>query len=126
MVSRIDKIGGAIRQEYDIIAPYRIEKGGGSAYGGKWRPNPNKPQDARYWGNPGEIKTTVMNNGDIFKTKIGNDGRAEIERHETDHNRSDKHTDPMTTKLIGITLMSILYLAHQSIILMSHRNLNNM
>ena len=93
------KIGGTIRQEYDIMEPYRIGKGGGSAYGGKWRPNPNKPQDARYWGNPGEIKTTIMNNGDIFKTKIGSDGRAEIERHETDHNRSDKHTNPHDHKM---------------------------
>ena len=74
-------------------------KGGGSAYGGKWRPNPNKPQDQRYWGKPGEIKTTIMRNGEIFRTKIGNDGRAEIERHETDHNRGDKHTNPHDHKI---------------------------
>jgi len=66
----------------------------GSAYGGKWRPNPNKPQDQWYLGNPGEIKTTIMPNGEIYKTKIGNDGHAEMERHETDHGRGDKHTDP--------------------------------
>lgn len=70
------------------------DKGMGSAYGGKWRPNPNKPQDQRYLGNPGEIETTIMPNGETYKTKIGSDGRAEMERHETDHGRGDKHTDP--------------------------------
>ena len=88
------KIGETYRPECDTIEPYLIGgayKGGGSAYGGKWRPNPNKPQDQRYWGKPGEIKTTIMRNGEIFRTKIGSDGRAEIERHETDHNRGDKH-----------------------------------
>lgn len=76
------------------MEPYRIGKGGGSAYGGKWRPSPNKPEDQRYIGKPGEIKTTVMNNGDIFKTKIGPDGRAEIERHNTDHGKPWAHTNP--------------------------------
>ncbi len=88
------KIGGTNTQKYDTMEAYRIGKGGGSAFGGEWRPNPNKPQDSRYLGNPGEIKTTIMKNGDVFKTKIGADGRAEKERHETSHNRSDKHTNP--------------------------------
>lgn len=37
------KIGETYRPECDTIEPYRIDgtyKGGGSAYGGKWRPNP--------------------------------------------------------------------------------------
>ena len=96
------KIGETYRPERDTIEPYLIGgayKGGGSAYGGKWRPNPNKPQDQRYWGKPGEIKTTIMRNGEIFRTKIGSDGRAEIERHETDHNRGDKHTNPHDHKI---------------------------
>lgn len=88
------KIGGSFLQNYDTMSVYMIGKGGGSAYGGQWRPNPNKPQDSRYLGTPGEIKITIMRNGDVFKTKIGPDGRAEKERHETDHNRSDMHTDP--------------------------------
>lgn len=96
------KIGETYRPERDTIEPYLIGgayKGGGSAYGGKWKPNPNKPQDKRYWGKPGEIKTTIMRNGEIFRTKIGSDGRAEIERHETDHNRGDKHTNPHDHKI---------------------------
>ena len=96
------KIGETYRPERDTIEPYLIGgayKGGGSAYGGKWKPNPNKPQDKRYWGKPGEIKTTIMRNGEIFRIKIGSDGRAEIERHETDHNRGDKHTNPHDHKI---------------------------
>ena len=88
------KIGGANHTFCDTMDVYMIGKGGGSAYGGKWRPNPNKPQDQRYLGNPGEIKRTIMNNGDVYKTKMGPDGRAEMERHETNHNRGDKHTNP--------------------------------
>ena len=88
------KINSGSSGNRDTIEPYLIGKGGGSAYGGKWRPNPNKPQDQRFLGSPGEIKTTVMKNGETFKTKIGDSGRAEIERHETDHGRSDKHSNP--------------------------------
>ena len=88
------KIGGANHTFCDTMDAYMIGKGGGSAYGGKWRPNLNKSQDQRYLGNPGEIKRTIMNNGDVYKTKMGPDGRAEMERHETNHNRGDKHTNP--------------------------------
>ena len=35
-----------------------------------------------------------MKNGETFKTNLGDSGRAEIERHETDHGRSDKHSNP--------------------------------
>lgn len=90
------KIGGQSPSVYDTIVPF-IDvqlKGGGSAYGGKWRPNPNKPADQRYVGTPGEIKTTIMLNGDVFQTKIGPDGKAIMERHHTVHHRPDKHTNP--------------------------------
>ncbi|MEG1447806.1 MAG: DUF4417 domain-containing protein [Oscillospiraceae bacterium] len=70
-------------------------KGMGSAFGGKWRPSPNKPQDQRFLGKPGETKNTIMPNGEKYTTKIGNDGKATTERHNTDHNRSHTgHTDP--------------------------------
>ena len=87
------KIGGAIRQNYDILEPYMVGKGGGSAYGGKWRPSPKKPEDQRFLGNPGEIKSTFKN-GYWVETKIGEDGRATVERHYTDHNQPWAHTDP--------------------------------
>ena len=44
------RIGCAPRQEYDIMAPYRIGKGGGSAYGGDYKPA--KPEDERLSANP--------------------------------------------------------------------------
>ncbi|RPF42257.1 hypothetical protein EDD70_2597 [Hydrogenoanaerobacterium saccharovorans] len=69
-------------------------KGMGSAFGGNWKPSPNKPQDERFLGKPREIKTTYDKKGNKFETKIGNDGRAIKERHYTDHNRPDKHTNP--------------------------------
>lgn len=116
------KIGGANHTFCDTMDAYMIGKGGGSAYGGKWRPNPNKPQDQRYLGNPGEIKRTIMNNGDVYKTKMGPDGRAEMERHETNHNRGDKHTNPHDHRISWIQ-MNIRFQVRRSIIRMVHQNL---
>ena len=90
------KIGGKSHVDYDTIEPYLLggaSKGGGSAYGGKWRPNPKKPEDQRFLGKPGEIKTTYKN-GYRVDTKIGEDGRAVMERHYTDHKQPKAHTDP--------------------------------
>ena len=78
-------------------------KGMGSAFGGKWRPNPSKPADQRYIGIPGEIKRTIMPNGDVYQTKIGPDGRAVMERHHTVHNRPDKHTNPHDHEILWST-----------------------
>ena len=36
------KIGSTSSNHRDTIEPYLIGKGGGSAYGEKWKPNPNK------------------------------------------------------------------------------------
>lgn len=93
------KIGGAIQPKHDIMEPYRIGKGGGSAFGGKWKPSPNKPEDQRYLGEPGSTKTTTMRNGDVYQTKIGSDGRAEMERHNTDHGKPWAHTNPHDHKI---------------------------
>ena len=93
------KIGGAIHREYDIMEPYRVGKGGGSAYGGGWKPSPNKPEDQRYLGEPGSINTTTTKNGEVFQTKIGSDGRAEMERHNTDHGKPWAHTNPHDHKI---------------------------
>ena len=64
----------------------------GSAYGGVWKPA--KPDDERFLGEPGEIKTTYDRNGVRIDTKIGEDGRAIKERHYTDHKNSSKHSSP--------------------------------
>ena len=87
------KIGGAKQNICDTIDVYMIGKGGGSAFGGKWRPSPKKPEDQRFLGRPGEIKTTYKN-GYRVETKIGEDGRATVERHYTDHKQPWAHTDP--------------------------------
>jgi hypothetical protein len=44
---------------------------------------------ARFWGEPGEI----IPNG-YRLTKIGDDGRAVMERHLTDHGNPKKHSNP--------------------------------
>lgn len=88
------KMGGAPRQDCDIIGSYLIGKGGGSAYGGEWRPNPDKPEDNRLIGTPGEIKVTYKKDGTKIETKIGPDGRAVMERHHTTYPNPKYHTDP--------------------------------
>ena len=43
------QMGGTFRKECDMLEAYRIggtTKGGGSAYGGKWKPS--KPEDERF------------------------------------------------------------------------------
>ncbi len=76
------------------------DKGMGSASGGgnkpsEWKPNPNKPDDSRFLGTPGEMKETIVKNGDKYRTKIGENGRAVRERHYTTHNREHTgHTNP--------------------------------
>ena len=74
-------------------------KGAGSASGGRsgWRPSPNKPEDGRYLGKPGEVKETIIETRKgTYKvsTKIGNNGKAIMERHWTNHNRPWLHSDP--------------------------------
>lgn len=95
------KIGGRPYSCCDILYPYRIgdsfQKGGGSAYGGEWRPHPDKPDDKRFLGEPGSTnrsRVKTKQGGYDRDTKIGNDGKATRERHYSDHNRGDKHTNP--------------------------------
>jgi len=90
------KMGGAERSEYDTINPYLIGKGGGSAYGGEWRPP--KPEDERLLGQPGEIKTTYPY-GYRIDTKIGPDGRAVAERHYTERPNAKRHSNPHDHKI---------------------------
>lgn len=88
------KIGSTYRPNYDIMEPYRIGKGGGSAYGGEWKPSPNKPADQRFLGEPGQIIQQSYS-----KTHIGNDGKADYERHETIHSNPNAHTNPHDHKI---------------------------
>lgn len=82
------KSGYVLKNDIDL-------KGMGSAFGGDWQPH--KPDDARFLGEPGEIKQSQSNGkrgGYPRETKIGADGRATRERHYTDHDSPSKHSDP--------------------------------
>lgn len=73
------------------------EKGNGSVHGGQWRPNPDKPWEERFFGKPGEIKKTFIptkKGGYWVSTKIGDDGKATIERQFTDHGNASTHSNP--------------------------------
>lgn len=69
-----------------------IEKGSGSAFGGRWKPK--KEEDERYIGQPGEIKVTYTRTGYKRLTKIGEDGYAVRERHFSVHSHPNSHTNP--------------------------------
>lgn len=80
------------------IPSQKEEKGMGSVYGGEWQPNPDKPDDARFIGEPGEVKTTTATNSQgksyTRQTHIGKDGKADFERHNTDHGKPHAHSNP--------------------------------
>lgn len=91
------KIGGAPALSYDTMEPYRMDKGGGSAYGGKWRPNPNKPNEVILQGPPNTIQRiflTMSKGGYWVQVKYGSDGWAIKVRHETTHFPNHQHTNP--------------------------------
>lgn len=91
------KNGGAIPVNHDIMEPYRIGKGGGSAYGGKWRPNPNKPNDKIYFGEPNTVQRyyiSTRKGGYRIQVKYDENGRAVSIRHETGHAPGSGHSDP--------------------------------
>ena len=73
------------------------EKGMGSSRGGEWRPK--KEEDERFLGKPGEVKRTFVSQGYWKLTKIGDDGRAVMERHLTDHGCPQKHSFPHDHKI---------------------------
>ena len=75
------------------------EKGMGNSRGGAWRPSPNKPNDQRFIGKPGEKKIVYNRKGEKIETKIGEDGRAVIERHYSDHHNPKSHTNPHDHKI---------------------------
>lgn len=93
------KIGGTNRAECDMMEPYRLGsswKGGGSAYGADWKPP--KPADFRLVGVPGSINYSYTKNGELYQTHIGAYGYADMERHNTTHDRDD-HTNPHDHKI---------------------------
>lgn len=88
------KIGGQPTVSYDTITPF-IDvslKGGGSAYGGKWKPA--KAADERFLGQPGETKPNYTTKGDKIETHIGPEGKADYEIHHSDHGSPGYHKNP--------------------------------
>ena len=96
-----------------------IQTGMGSAYGGQWKPK--KPEDERFLGEPGEIKTTYKNNYRID---------TKWERMVVQYVRGIMLTTTgpinirirMTTILIGIQIEEILCRDRLSIIQTDHLN----
>lgn len=91
------KIGGANDQVCDTMDAYRIGKGGGSAYGGEWRPNPDKPNELILRGEPNSIKKFFIQTkgkGYWVHVKYNGLGRAIKIRHYTDHGNPSKHSIP--------------------------------
>lgn len=96
------KIGGSILQNYDIMEPYRIGKGGGSAYGGQWKPNPDKPADMAFVGEPNSRQRHYIpakKGGYWVEGKYNENGKADIIRHETDHGNHSGHSNPHDHKI---------------------------
>ena len=85
--------GIIIKRGYLISA----DKGMGSAYGAQWKPNPNKPQDMVFVGQPNTIQRIYIptkGGGYWAVSKIGDDGWAIAIRHETEHNPNENHSNP--------------------------------
>lgn len=77
-----------------------IYKGGGSAFGGSWKPK--KESDKHYLGNPNSfqrIHKDGKHGGYDILVKYDKNGRAVTERHFTDHYRPDKHSNPHDHKI---------------------------
>jgi len=91
------KIGGYAPDNCDTMSSYMVSAGGGSAYGGDWKPS--KPEDYRLIGKPGEIKITYAKDGTRIETKIGADGRAVAERHYSSNPNQKYHSNPHDHKI---------------------------
>ena len=74
---------------------FYVVKGGGSAYGGGWKPK--KENDKRFIGKPNTTRDNHVNTkegGYKVSDSYDENGLATQERHYTDHNRGDLHTNP--------------------------------
>ena len=55
--------------------------------------------DYRFVGTPGSISNSYTRDGELYQTHIGEDGYADMERHNTDHDRPG-HSNPHDHKII--------------------------
>ena len=92
----IIKIGYVV-SENDEYYNNIIQAGMGSAYGGKWKPNPNKPQDLVFKGQPNTIQRIFIptkKGGFWVMAKYDSNGNAILVRHETGHAPGSGHSNP--------------------------------
>ena len=95
----VKKMGYIMTLEEELQVLKGSGTAGGGGRGGGWRPSPNKPDDNRYLGKPGEkVRTTDRDSQGNVKywkeTKIGSNGKAVKERHYTDHKKPWVHSNP--------------------------------
>ncbi|GAB5083317.1 hypothetical protein Osc2_00850 [Ruminococcus sp. 25CYCFAH16] len=92
------KVNSLTRQNKSdiIIKKYGyVCKGGGSAYGGEWKPKDKN--SARFLGKPNAIKeNTVKTTKGSYKVLdyYDEEGKIAAERHLTDHNKAHQHSNP--------------------------------
>lgn len=80
-----------------VLRDDSLGKGMGSAYGGTWKPNPEKKQDTILIGPANEVKSFRLGsggNGYDVSVKYGPDGFATTIRHYTGHSPGSGHTNP--------------------------------
>lgn len=78
------------------MALFRIGKGGGSAFGGKWKPS--NPADYCYVGIPVNLNNSYTRDSELHLIHIGSNGYTDMERHNTGHGRPD-HSNPHDHKI---------------------------
>ncbi|MBE6743105.1 MAG: DUF4417 domain-containing protein [Ruminococcaceae bacterium] len=80
-----------------VIRDDVLLKGIGSAYGAKWKPNPSKPQDLVFKGQPNTIQGIFLptkKGGFWVIAKYDSNGNAILVRHETEHAPGSGHSNP--------------------------------
>lgn len=88
------------RSSYIIYKTGYIIKGGGSAFGGDWQPKDANSE--RFIGIPNSTRiniVTTTKGSYKVEDKYNENGYATLERHLTDHFRSDKHSNPHDHKI---------------------------
>lgn len=98
--SRDSKIASDDEQNKIVHKTGYVAKGGGSALGGKWIPKTESEE--HFLGEPNSIKISYKSTKKGSYTiinKYDNNGKAILERHLTDHNRPDKHSNPHDHKV---------------------------
>lgn len=96
------KIGGAANACHDTLEPYLIGKGGGSAYGGDWKPDLSRPDEAVLRGPANTIQEEFIETqkgGYWVLVEYDTEGWAIRIRYFTDHGNRKKRSNPHDKKV---------------------------